>query len=145
MNTFIQRFNSAYAGNITPHGQALVAAGLFTEAQLIQLKAVTQTIPLIPLGNPDPWHNYFTTDLRVDRPINLGKVREGMSIVPFFDAFNLFNYAPPGLYSTLTGRYGALNFDYANAGPGANASDLDATRTRKADTRRVQFGFRFNF
>ena len=145
MNTFIQRFNSAYAGNITPHGQALVAAGLFTEAQLIQLKAITQSIPLIPLGNPDPWHNYFTTDLRVDRPINLGKVREGMSIVPFFDAFNLFNYAPPSLYSTLTGRYGALNFDYANAGPGANASDLDATRTRKADTRRVQFGFRFNF
>jgi len=142
MNNFIERFNSAYAGKITPHGQALVAAGLFTEAQLKTLGATTQTIPLIPLSNPDPWNDRFTVDLRVDRPIMLGKVREGMSIIPFFDAFNVFNHAPAAAYSGLGKTFGTLNYDYV---ANNRVADLDTNRGRNATTRRVQFGIRFNF
>jgi len=145
MNLMIQRFNTNNAGRITPHGQALVSAGLFTEAQLVDLGAVTQSIPMIPSGNPNPWHNNFIVNLRVDRPIMLGKIREGMSFSPFFDAFNLFNHAPMGLYGGLGKTFGTLNFDYANGGAGQNASDLAYRVGRVASTRRVQFGFRFNF
>ena len=144
LNAIIQAFNSAYAGQLTEHGKALVAAGLFTEAQLKKLGAVVPAIPLVPANNPNPWHNYFTTDLRVDRPINL-KVTEAAQFVPFVDFFNLFNHAPVGTYGGLTGRYGALNYDYANAPVGARAADLDITRGRIASGRRLQFGFRFNF
>jgi len=98
-----------------------------------------------PENNPNPWHNLLTTDLRFDRPIKLGRLREGMEIVPFVNFFNLFNHAPAGLYGGLTGRFGALNFDYAAAPAGQKASDLDAQRHRITGTRRVEIGVRFNF
>jgi len=145
LNGIIATFNSTYAGKLTPHGQALVTAGLFTEAQLKTLGAVVAAIPLVPVNNPWPWHNRFVTDLRIDRPINLAKIREGMSIRPFIDFFNLFNHAPAGTYGGLTGRYGALNYDYANAPAGSRASDLDITRGRINPGRQMQFGFRFDF
>ena len=89
LNRIIQDFNANYAGKLTPHGQALVAAGFFTESQLKALKAVVPTIPLVPDGNPDPWHNLFVTDLRISRPIGLPGP-EGLKIEPFLDVFNLF-------------------------------------------------------
>lgn len=144
LNAIIQVFNTTYAGKITPHGQALVAAGLFTEAQLKALGAVTQAIPLVPSTNPNPWHNSFSTDLRVDRPIKF-KFREGLQITPFFDAYNLFNRAPAGVYGGQGTTFGSLNYDYARGPAGANATDLDVRRGRIAGTRRVQFGFRFAF
>ncbi len=39
LNQVISNYNSAYAGKLTPAGQALVSAGLFTQAQLAQLGA----------------------------------------------------------------------------------------------------------
>ncbi len=145
LNKAIQAFNQNFAGKLTPHGQALVSAGLFTEAQLRRLGAVIPTIPLVPENNPNPWHNLLTTDLRFDRPIKLGRLREGMEVVPFVNFYNLFNHAPAGLYGGLTGRFGALNFDYAAAPAGQKASDLDAQRHRITGTRRVEIGVRFNF
>ncbi len=145
LNARIQAFNQNFAGKLTPHGQALVSAGLFTEAQLRRLGAVVPTIPLVPEGNPNPWYNLFTTDLRFSRPVSLGRLREGMQVNPFVDFINLFNHAPAGLYGGLLGRFGSLNFDYAAAPAGAQASDLDAQRHRNASTRRIQIGIRFDF
>lgn len=83
-------------------------------------------------------------NLRVDRPIMLGRFREGMAIVPFFDASNLFNHAPPSIYyySGLGNTFGTLDYDYV---ANNRVSDLDANRGRDADTRKVQFGYRFSF
>lgn len=145
LNAVITAYNQNVAGHITPHGQALVKAGLFTEAQLKALGAVSPTIPLVPLTNPNPWHNRLTTDLRFDRPISLGKLREGMSLHPFLDVFNLFNHAPAGLYNGLATTFGSLNFDYAKGPAGSNASDLNISRGRLDSGRRLQFGFRFVF
>ena len=145
LNQLIQQFNSQYAGQLTPHGKSLVAAGLFTEAQLKKLGAVMPVIPLVPEGNPWPWHNMFTTDLRFDRPIKLPKIREGLEIIPFVDFYNLFNHAPAGVYSGLAGTWGNLNFDYTKNTPGATPSDLDITRGRINPTRRVMFGVKANF
>jgi hypothetical protein len=145
LNGIIAAFNSTYAGQLTPHAKALVSAGLFTEAQLKKLGAVIPSIPLCPVNNPWPWHNRFTTDLRIDRPISLAKLREGMQIRPFLDFFNIFNHAPVGTYGGLTGVFGALNYNYATAPAGSNATDLDVKRGRLNEGRRIQFGFRFDF
>ncbi len=144
LNQIIQAFNQNFAGKLTPHGQALVSAGIFTEAQLRSLGAVIRTIPLVPENNPDPWHNLFVTNLRLDRPIK-PRFREGLMIIPFADFINLFNHAPAGLYGGLAGRFGALNFDYANAAAGSRASDLDLQRHRMTDTRKIQIGVRVDF
>jgi len=146
LNRIIESFNQTYAGKLTPHGQALVSAGLFTEAQLRRLGAVVPTIPLIPENSPNPWHNLLVTDVRLGRPIAWRRLREGVRITPFVDFINLFNHAPPGLYGIgptgLQGRFGALNFDYAAAPPGQKAGDLDAQRHRIIATRKVQVGVR---
>jgi hypothetical protein len=145
LNAIITAFNSNYAGKLTPHGQALVTAGLFTEAQLKTLGAVIPTIPLAPTSNPNPWHNLFTTDVRFDRPILLGKLREGMAITPFFDVFNLFNHNPRAIYGGLVATFGSLNYDYSKPG-NQSASALDLRQGRlAAQNRRLQFGFRFTF
>ena len=151
LNQVIEAFNKTYAGHLTPHGQALVAAGIFSEAQLKQLGAVIPGIPLVPLNNPNPWHNFFVTDLRLDRPIRLARVREGLEFVPFLDLYNLFNHAPSGLYGIATsdtgldGTFGCLNYDYSKADPGSQASDLNQARGRLGSTRKIQVGFRVNF
>ena len=150
MNQVIADFNRKYAGQLTPHGQALVAAGLFTEAQLKTLGAVIPFVPAIPEDNPVPGNNLFVTDLRVDRAFKLPRLREGLMIVPFADFYNLFNHAPTqiatyGMVNTLAGIFGSLNFDYANAPAGQRASDLEAARGRLNPTRKVMVGIRFAF
>jgi hypothetical protein len=147
LNRVIAAFNQTYAGTLTPYGQALVNAGLFTPAQLHALGAEVPTIPLAPLNNPNPWHNLFTTDLRLDRPI---RVRERLRASPYVDFINLFNHAPADVYplgapGLLAARFGSLNFDYANAPAGRKASDLDAQRSRINATRKVQIGLRMEF
>src|SRR5262249_55116761 len=142
LNQIIQDFNANNAGKLTPAGQALVNAGLFTQAQLVKLGAVTQAIPLIPAGAPNPWHSLFTTNLRVTRPIS---IKERWKVRPFADVINLFNHAPANLYGGLTGVFGTLNYDYRNAAPGRQVSDLTFRRGRNADTRLVQIGVRLDF
>ncbi|MBI3666654.1 MAG: TonB-dependent receptor [Acidobacteria bacterium] len=144
LNQILQSFNQNYAGHLTPAGQALADAGIFTKDQLIALGAVIPTIPLVPAGNPNPWHNLLVTDLRFDRPIKLPK-REGMRITPSVDFFNLFNHSPAALYGGLGATFGSLNFDYANAAPGNQAGDLDAQRLRLNSPRKIQIGVRFDF
>ena len=142
LNKIIQDFNTNYAGKLTPAGQALVNAGLFTQAQLVKLGAVTQAIPVIAAGAPNPWHSLFTTNLRVTRPIS---IKERWRVSPFADIINLFNHAPANLYGGLTGVFGSLNYDYLNAPSGRQVSDLTNRRGRNADTRLVQVGVRLDF
>ena len=51
LNSFINNYNSKYAGQLTPAGQALVTANLFTSSQLLALGAETPTIASAPAGN----------------------------------------------------------------------------------------------
>lgn len=150
LNKLITQFNSTYAGQIGAHAKALVAAGLFTEAQLKSLGAANSKIPLVPEANPWPYNNLFTTDLRVDRPIRLGRLREGLEVTPALDVYNLFNHAPAGAYAGLGNTFGSWN--YAYGAPGATFSDLNITRGRLSPTgqaqyavRRLMVGFRVQF
>src|SRR5260370_25055090 len=48
LNSVLTNYNNTVAGNITPAGQALVSAGLFTAAQLKLLGAFAPTVCLGP-------------------------------------------------------------------------------------------------
>jgi len=140
LNRVIVAYNSTYANKLTPHGQRLVAAGLFTEAQLRALGAVTPTITLVPEGNPDPFTDRFTADYRLTRPIKIWK--ETWILEPSFSVFNVFNNSPKGTYSGLDETFGSLNVNYSTA---SDRSELDRIRGLIFNRRQLQFGIRFSF
>lgn len=140
LNRVITAYNNTYANKLTSHGQRLVAAGLFTEAQLRALGAVTPTIALVPEGNPNPFENRFTADYRLTRPIKIWK--ETWILEPSVSVFNVFNNAPKGTYSGLDETFGSLNVNYSTA---ADRAALDRVRGLIFNRRQLQFGIRFSF
>ena len=150
LNKVLNAYNSTYAGKITPAGQALVSAGIFTEDQLKTLGAVTPTIPLAVTTNPWPFMKQFNLDLGIGRPIHL-KAHEAFVIEPWLQIFNVFNHTGYGTYGAL-GQvgWGSWSLDYRSAAnEGACGGDcmaaLTATRTRLISTRLLQIGVRVSF
>jgi len=116
VNAAISTYNSQVAGTVLPAGQALIKAGLFTQAQLVALKAVATTITPVPVTNPWPYQSYFNMDAAITRPIRLSRLREGLSIEPTLQFFNIFNRNSLVATSTsLAGTFGSLNYNYAGA------------------------------
>jgi hypothetical protein len=153
LNEAIAVYNSSFAGQITPHGQALIDAGFVTEAQLRAMGAVLQPIDPIPAGNPDPFENLFTADFRISRPIRIWK--ESWQLEPSFSVFNVFNNAAKAQYTGLSGACGSLNYNYSidpdgcnEAGisnPTAARNELEGSRGLRQRRRQLQFGLRFSF
>jgi len=112
LNTVISQFNANYVGKLTPAGQALVNAGLFTSGELTALGAtINAGTPLSTVANPaaNPWYKDFDSVLAW--PI---KIRERFTLLPSVSFFNLFNFANFGAVGSLTTPLGALT-----GGPGA--------------------------
>jgi hypothetical protein len=143
LNNYIIAYNTNFAGRLTPHGQRLVAAGIFSEAQLRALGAVLPTIPLVPLSNPNPFADLFTVDYRLTRPIKIWK--ENWILEPSWSVFNVFNHVALAQYGGLgTGtQFGTLNFPYT----AADLPLLTESRGLRLENRRrqMQFGIRFSF
>jgi hypothetical protein len=137
LNRIISQFNTSYANTLTPFGQRLLQAGIFSEAQLKSLGAFVRPIALVPENNPWPFQGRFNTDLRVTRPIS---ITERIRIEPYLEVFNLFNNTPKGTYGGLNPAvFGNLNFPYSSADIG----DLDAqVRGLLQNPRQFQFGIR---
>jgi hypothetical protein len=164
LNAIITAYNNNSAGKLTPAGQALVNAGIFTQAQLVQLHAVSPVIPLVPTANPWPFENFFNLDMTLSRPIKLARLHEGVELEPIAQAFNLFNNNSRGTYGgALDGSFGSLNFDYNSAANNASSNcavtntvtgasvqnclkalELSRTRTNPVN-RQFQVGIRVNF
>ena len=128
------------AGKLTPAGQRLVQAGLFSQAQLVALGGVVKPITAVPESNPWPFQGRFVTDVRITRPIN---IKERIKIEPYLEVFNLFNNTPKGTYGGLNPRvFGNLNFPYA---PG-DIGDLNSqVRGLLQLPRQFQFAIRGTF
>ncbi|MBB5344581.1 TonB-dependent receptor [Tunturibacter empetritectus] len=108
LSKLINQYNSQNAGQITPAGQALISAGLFSQAQLSALQAVQQPIAQLPQSAAlqNPW--FRTLDVNVGYPVRLNRVREGLSLVPSIAFYNVGNfsnftdYVNGGLANTTT-------------------------------------------
>jgi hypothetical protein len=119
LNKLISHYNATNAGQPTPAGNALIAAGLMTQAQLVALGAVQQplaTAPTTPLNNSalrafDAGFNY---------PIKLSKYRQGLSIEPGIGLYNVFNMSN---FGTLVGQL--ANTTTAGGAVGTTANYLN--------------------
>ncbi|HKD92801.1 MAG TPA: TonB-dependent receptor [Terriglobales bacterium] len=128
LNSFLNQYSNNAGNQLTPAGQALVSAGLFTQTQLQQLCAVTPS--LNPTGNcaaaepqlqltPAPPGNvgndaFFTFDLRLGWAIRPVRKWEHFRIEPqaaFYNLFNRHNYNAPDavLAGTLDGGSTSIN------------------------------------
>ena len=98
LQSAISGFNGQYANRLTPAGQQVVNAGLFTQAQLVSIGGAIQ--PLAGLGSTTAINNptFRTLDVNVSYPIPLARFREGLSLEP---AVALYNVANLSNYSTL--------------------------------------------
>ncbi|MFY9802980.1 MAG: hypothetical protein WAK30_07615, partial [Candidatus Acidiferrales bacterium] len=115
LTSYLNAFNSTYGNGqtLTPAGQALVNAGLFTQAQLVSLGAV------IPSVLPPPGHNagnayYKNVDTVLSWPFTL---HERFTIEPSVGFFNLFNFANYSPLSGLNGGPGNINGTVAGNDP----------------------------
>ena len=127
LNSVINSYNSNVAGTLTPAGQALVDAGLFTKDQFTALGGVMETVSPAPagqIGNP-PSLNVSTRFGWVLKPSKVwSSVPETFTIEPSISIFNLFNFA----------NFGRLDGEL-------NGGALSPNGTTKGDrTNRIRFG-----
>ena len=140
INNAINSYNSNTAGQLTPAGQALVGAGLFSQAQLVALGGVTQPLALAPKGQVG-LSPRFTTDMYVSWRLRPKKLIHGLSErvivepqIALFNVFNFQNFDPGGntLSGVLSGTVGSANgttrYDQAGCDP-VNNSSLCTGRT----------------
>lgn len=117
INKYISNYNSTLAGQLTPAGQALVSAGVFTQAQLVSLGAVTPTLQAAPSGQVGV-SPLFTFDAHVSWELRLAKVLHSLPErvvlepqIALYNVFNFHNYDPFGnpLTGVLSGSAGTVN------------------------------------
>lgn len=127
LQNFLQNYSTKFGNQLTPAGQALVSAGLFTADQLQSLCAITPSLnPTGNCANVDSLQlpsvtpgavgngNYFTFDVRLGWAIKPVKAWERLRIEPqvaFYNLFNHKNYNGPDnlLNGTLDGSVGSIS------------------------------------
>jgi hypothetical protein len=87
INKYIDAYNSKYAGQLTPAGQALVSAGFFTASQLQQLGAVAPQLADAPAGQVG-MGGLFTADLGLTYVV---KIHESITLQPNITFYNVTN------------------------------------------------------
>ena len=155
LNKLIGAYNSGNAGRVTPAGQALVNAGLVSNAQLVALNGVQQQIALAP-GRAISNAPFRAFDVNASYPIHLSRLREGVSLVPGVAMYNVANLSNFGRLSgvlanttTAGGTIGTVN-DFLN-GPNTPAVH-DFVRTQRGSgtfaqgsPRTTEFQLKLNF
>jgi hypothetical protein len=162
LQKFLENYSSKFGNQLTPAGQALVTAGLFTSDQLKSLCAITPS--LNPIGNcasydslqlPSvqpgqvPNGNYFTFDVRLGWSIKPFHQLERFRIEPqaaFYNIFNHKNYNGAGnlLGGVLDGSQGSVTNTQAGTrqpfetGLGSGVFAIGAPRS-------MEFGIKVTF
>ncbi|MBZ5538365.1 MAG: TonB-dependent receptor [Acidobacteriia bacterium] len=151
LNNVISNYNNTQAGHLTPAGQALVSAGLFTQAQLLALGAVSPTVQAAPAGQVG-LSPLLTFDLRLGWVLKPGKkwarFGESFAVEPTVSIFNLFNFAnfdsPNNLSSgELNGGAGSPNG--TTAGLRTNKIGLGTGVFGLGAPRQFEFGVKVTF
>jgi len=144
LNKVLNAYNSNQAGTLTPAGQALLDANLFTQSQLVTLGATKQPVPLAPNGEVG-LDAFRSLDMKFSW---VYKIRERFSVEPSFSAYNVFNFANfdgggGRLSGELNGQAGSINGTTAanrtnRIGPGTGTFSFGAPR-------QLEFGLRLTF
>jgi hypothetical protein len=163
LNNLLSSYSSKFGNQLTPAGQALVSAGLFTQAQLQSLCAITPS--LTPMGNcgtefptlqlaPAPAGavgngNFFTFDTRLGWSIKPIGRWERFRIEPQVAFYNLFNHknynSPTSLLSgVLDGAAGSIN-GTTKADRAPNEIGLGSGVFSIGAPRSIEFGIKVNF
>jgi len=121
LNGKINNFNSTFAGQLTPAGQAVVASGLITASQMQLLGGVISPIQQAP-AHQVGMDNFVANDIRLSYMFRLSHLwsgfGEGTTLQPTLDLYNVANKAnfdPPAGFSTaplrgvLDGSVGSAN------------------------------------
>lgn len=151
LNKLISQYNATHAGQLTPAGQALVSAGLFTPQQLTALQATQQPILAAQAHAPENAF-YRNLDVNFAYPIRLSRLREGMSLVPaiaFYNVGNFSNFKDYGngtLANTTTGSSsGLLNGPNGFADHDINRSQRGSGTSNIGGARSTEFQLKLNF
>ncbi|MBI1762294.1 MAG: TonB-dependent receptor [Acidobacteria bacterium] len=147
LNGLLTSFNNTVTNTLTPAAQALVTAGLFTQAQLTALHGTVNnggTLPLAP-ANAIGLDSFFNTDIRFSKEF---RIKEHVRIEPLVEVFNLFNignYDPPAnpLFNQLDGATGSING--TTKALRSNRYGLGSGSFTPGIPRAFQFGFRVEF
>ncbi len=155
LNSLITAFNTAAPNMLTPAGQALVGAGLFTQAQLLALGAHPSQICnggskagvsdcLFPVDQP-AMNGLRAFDFNMSWQ---GKFKERLTFVPSVGIYNLFNFSNfdlpsnamtgslNGSSNSINGTHGATRND--RVGVGTGVFSLGSPRV-------VEFGLKITF
>jgi len=156
MQSFINNLNAKQANTLTPAGQALVNAGIFTQGQLVSLGGAIPAIATTPQSTAIQNPAFRAMDFVLSYPIRMAKLREGLSITPavaFYNVFNFSNFSGfSGTLLNVNSTGGATNTvpGYAS-GPNSYAT-LDANRTQRGSgtfdqggPRTTEFQLKLNF
>ena len=157
LNNVIGNFNLGSAGALTPAGQALVNAGLFSASQLQALGAVVPSIPPAPLGQVG-LDNFVANDLRLSYSLPLGRLWKALGedtvLEPTIDIYNVVNKAnfdPPAgfitspLRGTLEGIPGTVNGTTGATRPASDRYGLGTGVFSQGVPRAIEIGMRLSF
>lgn len=121
LKNVITNYNNKYANTVTPAGQALIDAGLFTLAQLQQIGAVQKPVyagSTHILANPI----YKSIDASLSYPVKLKWLGEKSTLEPKVAFYNLGNFAN---WSGATGTL--INTDDAGSDGSGAATYVNGT------------------
>jgi hypothetical protein len=149
INKYIDAYNSTYAGKLTPAGQALVSAGLFTATQLQQLGGVTPTLANAPSGQVG-MGGLFSADMGLTY---IAKIRESITIQPSITFYNLtnsqnFDQGNNLLSGILQPVGSSVSTGYANSttyGQRSTHVTLGSGVYGQGGPRVIEFGLKFTF
>ena len=142
----INQFNNTFGNGstLTPAGQALVSAGLFTTNQLVALGAVIPSIPIAPPHNSgNTWQKDIDTVL--SWPF---RIKDRLTIEPSVSFFNLFNFAQYTPLVGLTGGSGSINGTVGGFAPDTHDGVRIGTGSgvfASGAPRQTEFGLRLEF
>src|SRR5208282_781553 len=143
-------------GKLTPAGQALTNAGLFTGDQLVKLSAYAPLIQGLP-GHFASATWLKTIDLRLSRPFQVGERVKLEPNASFYNVFNFANFGGAGnqLSGVLNGAPGSSVNNASSAGYCGSSTTFCTSRLDRVlagsgtyangAPRQMEFGVRITF
>jgi len=153
LNAAIANYNATYAGNPTPAGQKLIAAGLMNATQLGELGAVAPTIQPAP-ANQLPFTWLRAVDFNLAWPHTFQERWTVTPSVAFFNVFNFSNFSlPPGIMNGwVTNSSGSISSVPQSVPAGGTSVASDSYRLglgsgvfALGSPRAIEFGLNFSF